>query len=79
MTTDTVVLPVFLASALVNGDTSGLDSNELDWVDKAINYCAPGRIVGCMDGEGWYGHYADLPGWAEDAVMAKFVIHYDEP
>jgi hypothetical protein len=76
MTTDTVVLPAFLSSALVNGDTSGLESNELHWVEKAVQYCAPGRVVGCID-ESWHGHYADLPGWAEDAIMSLFVVHYD--
>lgn len=78
MKSETVTLPAFLAPALINGDTSGLQTAEeraaqpfsgprehaqddFAWLEAAIKYCAPGRIVSC-EGEPYFAAYYSLPG-----------------
>ncbi len=77
MRAETVTLPAFLASALINGDTSGLEQEDLKWVDVAIEYCAPGRIVDC-DGEAFFSRYCELPGFTLGADMLEFTVLYSD-
>jgi hypothetical protein len=42
---DTVTGPAFLASALVNGDTSGLDAAGLECLARFEAWIAPGYVV----------------------------------
>ncbi len=74
MTTDTVILPAFLASALINGDTSGLNENDEVWLEKAYKYCEPGQIVDV--GESFFAWSCDLPGFKMGADMAEFTVIY---
>lgn len=71
----TATLPAFLASALINGDTSGLEDRDLPWVDAAHAYAAPGRIVSA-EGEAFFSWSCELPGFKLGADMLEFVILY---
>jgi hypothetical protein len=77
MKAEKVTLPAFLASALINGDTSGLESEDLQWIDKAIDYCAPGSIVSC-DGEAFFSWHCELPGFTLGADMLEYTVLYPE-
>lgn len=74
---ETVTLPAFLASALVNGDTSGLEPEDEKWLKAAEEYVAPGVIVSC-EGESFFSRYCDLPGFRLGADMIEYVVHYHE-
>lgn len=77
MRAETVTLPAFLASALINGDLSGLEDRDLPWVEAAIAYCAPGRIVSC-DGEPFFVRYCDLPGFNLACDCLEYTVLYAE-
>jgi hypothetical protein len=77
MRAETVSLPAFLASALINGDTSGLSDFDLKWVEAAIAYCAPGRIVSC-EGEPYFTRWCELPGFTLACDVLDFVVLYPE-
>lgn len=77
MKTDKVILPAFLASALINGDASGLEDEDLPWVDVAIEYCAPGHIVGCSE-ESFFTWSTDLPGFDLGCDALEYDILYSE-
>jgi hypothetical protein len=76
MHTDTVILPSFLASALINGDISGLEGSDHDWLERALEFVAPGCVVDV--GETYFGHYCDLPRWNMDAELAEYTILYHD-
>lgn len=69
-----VTLPAFLASALVNSNTSGLDDSDMRWVDIAQKYCAPGHIVDA--GEPFFSWQCELPGYTLGANMAEYIVLY---
>lgn len=78
MRSETVILPAFLASALINGDTSGLEEADLQWLEAAVAYCAPGHIVSC-EGEAfftWGG--TDLPGFTLGCEALEYVVLYSD-
>ncbi len=77
MRTETVVMPAFLASALINGDVSGLSDGDERWVEAAHEYCAPGRIVSC-DGEPFFARSCELPGFRLGADMLEYTVLYDD-
>ncbi len=77
MKTETVRLPAFLASALINGDTSGLEERDMRWVDAAHELCAPGHFVSC-DGEAWFAWSCDLPGFNLGCDVLDYTILYPE-
>lgn len=77
MRTETVTLPAFLASALINGDLSGLSDDNKRWVEAAVAYCAPGRIVSC-DGEPFFQWSCKLPGFTLGADMLEYTVLYDD-
>ena len=77
MRAETVTLPAFLASALINGDQSGPNDEDLHWVDAAIAYCAPGRIVSC-EGEPFFASWCELPGFRLGADMLEYTVLYAE-
>jgi len=72
---DTVVLPAFLATALINGDMSGLEDDDERWVEAAVKYIAPARFIDV--GEAYFSNYCDLPGYRLAADMAEYTILYD--
>lgn len=77
MTSQTVKLPAFLASALVNGDESGLTEEDSVWLARAREYVAPGDVVDV--GEPYFSWTCELPGWGRlGADMADFVVLYPE-
>jgi len=43
------LLPAHWASALINGDYSGLDYKEADELDAWVRFAKPGYCVGCSD------------------------------
>lgn len=77
MRAETVILPAFLASALINGDQSGLSDGDERWVEAAVEYCKPGRIVSC-DGESFFSWSCDLPGFKLGADMLEYTVLYDD-
>ena len=74
---ETVTLPAFLASALINGDVSGLDEADLPWVEAAHEYCYPGSIVSCGE-DTYFGRVCSLPGWRLGCDMLDYVVLYPE-
>jgi len=77
MRVETVTFPAFLASALINGDVSGLSDEDLPWVQAAHDYVAPGNIVSCAD-ETHFSRYCDLPGFRLGADMLEYTVLYPE-
>lgn len=73
----TVTMPAFLASALINGDLTGLEDADLKWVDVAHKYCAPGRIVSC-DGEPFFAHWNELPGFELATNCLEYTVLYQD-
>lgn len=53
MKATTVTLPAFLASALVNGDVTGLEDRDLPMLKACEDFVSPGRVVSC-DGEPYF-------------------------
>lgn len=75
---ETVTLPAFLASALINGDTSGLERQyDLDLLQEAYDYVAPGTIVSCSD-EPFFQRGCDLPGFTQGADMLEYTVFYTD-
>jgi hypothetical protein len=70
-----VRMPAFLASALINGDTSGLEDRDLPWVQRANEYCAPGHIVS-IEGEPYFAWRCELPGYTLGCDVADYVVLY---
>lgn len=54
---DTIAGPAYLAAALVNGDTSGLDAAGLAELRRFRADLAPYRVVGTEDSEEYVGRY----------------------
>lgn len=77
MRTETVILPAYLASALVNGDVSGIEDEDQKWIDAALEYVAPGRIVSA-EGEPYFAHSCELSGHLACDVM-EYTVMYDDP
>lgn len=77
MKVEKVTMPAFLASALINGDVSGLEYHDLPWVEAAYAYCSPGHIVSC-EGEPFFSRWCDLPGWSLGADMLEYEVLYEE-
>lgn len=75
VTTKHVQLPAFLASALINGDTSGLDESDLKWVAIAEKYAGRGRFIDCSD-ETYFSNLCELPGFNLGADMCEYTIMY---
>lgn len=77
MRVETVVLPAYMASALVNGDYSGIEDGDEKWVQAALDYVAPGRIVSC-DGESYFSHRCDLWGHLACDVLEYTVLYPED-
>jgi hypothetical protein len=75
MTTKTFTFPAFLASALINGDVSGLEESDMQWVDAAHAAVGNGRIVDVSE-ETHFSRYSDLPGYRLGADMAEYTALY---
>lgn len=72
--TKVVTLPAFLASALINGDLSGLSDGDEKWVEAAEDYVAPGRFVDV--GEPFFAWRNELPGFNLGADCATYTVLY---
>lgn len=77
MRTETVTLPTFLASALINGDTSGLDERDEKWVDAAHKLAEGGHYVDVAD-DAHFAYRNDLPGFNLGAEVATYTILYHD-
>lgn len=77
MKTLKATLPAFLASALVNGDSSGLSEDDEKWVKAAHDYAAPGYFVDVSE-ETWFAWRNELPGFNLGCDVAEFTILYPE-
>lgn len=77
MRIETITLPAFLASALINGDVSGLSDEDSDWLMKALEYVGAGRVVSCAE-ETHFSRYCDLPGFRLGADMLEYTVLYPE-
>ncbi len=73
--TVTVKLPAFLASALINGDVSGLEDRDQPLLDAAHEYAKGGYYVDV--GEQFFSHTSELPGyWNFAGDVAEYTIAY---
>lgn len=72
--TTTAVLPAFLASALINGDTSSLDDGDMQWYEEALKYAGDGQYVDV--GEPYFAWRNELPGFNLGADVAEYTILY---
>lgn len=72
------VFPAFLASALVNGDTSGIEDNasDMEWLERVVRYVAPGRVVS-MEGEAYISKIF-IAGHEFYGEVADYVVFYTE-
>lgn len=71
--TTTAILPAFLASALVNGDLSGIDqSSDLKLYEECLAYCEGYSIVDV--GESYFSHSCDLPGTHFAGDVAEYTL-----
>lgn len=77
MKVEKVTFPAFLASALINGDTSGLSDDDNKWLDKALKFLGDGSVVSCED-ETHFSRWCDLPGWRLGADMLVYSVLYPE-
>lgn len=88
---DTVTLPAFLASALVNGDESGMcdcvgegrgkhsdDCQDAKLLDRVYAYVSPGRVVSTVEGEESYFGECYISGRRFVGDLLSYVVHYDE-
>jgi hypothetical protein len=57
----TAILPAFLASALLNGDLTGLEDSDMPIYEAALAYCKGYRVVDVNVGESYFSHSCDLP------------------
>lgn len=74
---ETVSLPAFLASALINGDLSGLEDGDERWVETAEAYAAPGHYVSCGE-HTYFAWRNDLPGFNLGADCLDYHILYTD-
>ena len=71
-----VTLPAFLAPALINGDTSGIDTPEdMALLEKAYAFVAPGSVVDC--GESYFAWWNDLTNGKLGYDVCEYTILYD--
>lgn len=72
-----IKLPAFLASAIVNGDLSGFDTDEdAALYEAALKYIGEGHVVDV--GESYFSHGCDLPGVRFIGEVADYTVIYDE-
>lgn len=73
---ETATLPAFLASALINGDTSGLEDPDMKHYEAALQYAEPGSYVSVGE-ETFFSYSCDLPSWGRmGAEMVEYTILY---
>lgn len=75
---DTCVLPAFLASALVNGDTSGFNNFGFDWetYKKALKLIEGYSVIDC--GAPFFSSYCDIDwGVAGDVCVYTLLKNED--
>lgn len=94
MSIDVVIVPgpAFLASALINGDLSGLEDGQGDpeqakrdlaTLDAFLAYCAPGAVVSIASDESgetmepYFGRF-DFPEGTLGCDLVDYVVHYRE-
>lgn len=71
--TTTAVMPAFLASALVNGDLSGIEQKpDLDLYEACVKYCEGYSIVDV--GEPYFSNSIDVPGERFAGDVAEYVL-----
>jgi hypothetical protein len=74
MKTTKVTLPTFLASALINGDLSGLDDNEdMGYYEQALQLAQGGTYIDVSE-DSWFSWTNDLPGKRFGADVAEYTI-----
>lgn len=78
--TEIVILPSFLASALINGDTSGIEDNpfDLEWLEKALYLSRRGGSYVGVSEETHFSNWCSIPEWRLAADMAEYTILYSE-
>lgn len=75
--TKTYRLPTFLATALINGDISGLEESDMQWVEAAIKLASGGSYVDVGE-ESHFASYCDLPGFRLGCDVADFTVLYHD-
>lgn len=74
-----VILPAFLASALVNGDTSSFDvsdnaDEDIAWLERVERWVSPGHVVD-MEGEPFFSSIV-VAGVPFVGDVAEYVVYY---
>lgn len=68
---ETYILPAFWASALINGDESGMSESDIAEMDKWLNTVNPGRCLQCSD-EQYFTGFNDAHTLACDVLEYSF-------
>ncbi len=73
---ETVTLPAFLASALINGDASSFEDSpeDMQWLEIALKRLEGWHVTDVSE-ETHFSHYCALPGWNLGADMAEYTIY----
>jgi hypothetical protein len=75
MQTKTFTLPTYLATALINGDMTGLEDSDVPAYEAALQLAGNGNYVSMGDDE-WFSWSNDLPGKAGrlGGNVAEFMV-----
>jgi len=71
MTTETYILPAYWASALINGDESGMEESDIARMDNWLNKNNPGSCIGCSE-EQYFKHSNDATNLGGDVLEYTF-------
>lgn len=72
-----IKLPAFLASAIINGDLSGFDTDDdAKLYEAALKFIGEGHVVDV--GESYFSHGCDLPGFTFVGEVADYTVIYTE-
>jgi hypothetical protein len=74
MTTEKYTLPVYWASALVNGDTSGMSDADEKEMNDWLSEVKPGNCVGVSE-DSWFAHNNDATRLGGDVAEFTFIQH----
>lgn len=76
----TVTGPAFLASALINGDLSGLESpQDQQCLERFLDFIAPARVVSTQGEQYFTWSYRLHGGDAGGGDVIDYVTHEDTP
>ncbi len=69
-----VRMPAFLATALINGDTSGLEPRDMPMLERALEFCKGAHIADCS--EPYFDHAFIFRGEWFNGDVADYTLLY---